>query len=125
MGIETLYVSIGGAIGAFCRASILDLFGLCYSKKFPLPVFIINIVGCLLVGFFAECPNWPRYTEHLRTSITSGFLGGFTTWSTMATQTLKLGLDRDYLIAVVNILVNHIFGALFVYIGQEIAKACK
>lgn len=125
MGIETLYVAIGGAIGALCRASILSLFDLCYSYKFPLPVFIINIVGCLLVGFFAECPNWPRYTEHLRVSITSGFLGGFTTWSTMATQTLKLGLNKDYLIAVANILLNHIIGAVFVYVGQQIAKASK
>lgn len=125
MGIETLYVAIGGCLGAFCRAGIINLFDLCYSNKFPLSVFIINTIGCFFVGFFAECPNWPHYTNNLRTSITTGFLGGFTTWSTMATQTLKLFLDGNYWMPVVNILANHISGCIFCYIGQKIAQSCK
>ena len=122
MGSLTLYVGVGGAIGAFVRALTCAIFDRFWKNAFPLAVFIINLVGCFFIGLFTECRNWDGFSEELRTSVTVGFCGGLTTWSTFASQTFKLGLKKEYLIAVVNVLVNHIFGFVFCYIGMVIGR---
>lgn len=125
MSALTLYIGVGGAIGALCRALICAIFDRFWKNPFPLAVFIINMVGCFLIGLFAECADWDGLTSELRQSITIGFCGGFTTWSTFASQTFKLGLKKQYVIAIVNVLATHVFGYLLAYLGMVAGRASR
>ena len=119
--MEYLFVGLGGAAGALCRSLTCTLCDKFWKRDFPLAVFLINVLGCLVIGIFSEIRS---ISSDLSVTITTGFCGGFTTWSTFASQTLKLGLKRNYLLMIANILSNHIFGGLAVYLGRVITRAC-
>ena len=123
MGIEILYIAIGGALGAVFRGVgciIADKF---WKNKFPLAVFVINVIGCFLIGIFTEITIRKHYPIELEHALVTGFCGGFSTWSTMASQTFKLATNGSPLIAAISILSNHIVGFFFCWLGQLIGEA--
>jgi CrcB protein len=80
-----LAVGIGGALGAVARYGADQT--LSTHSTFPWSTFVVNVVGCFLIGwfseFFADSPDW------LRTGMIVGLVGGFTTFSTFAYQALE------------------------------------
>ena len=80
-----LAVALGGAIGAAGRYLTDQLVST--HSTFPWSTFIVNIVGCFLIGWFSEVfgdsPDW------LRSGMIVGLVGGFTTFSTFAYQALE------------------------------------
>ena len=123
MGIVVLYIAIGGAIGAVFRGVgciITDRF---WKNKFPLAVFLINVIGCFLIGIFTEITIRKHYPSELEQALVTGFCGGFSTFSTFASQTFKLATNGNLLYAAINILANHIVGFFFCWLGQLIGEA--
>jgi fluoride exporter len=80
-----LAVALGGALGAVARYGADS--ALTMHSTFPWSTFVVNIVGCFLIGLFSESladsPDW------LRTGMIVGLVGGFTTFSTFAYQALE------------------------------------
>lgn len=85
--MEILGVGIFGALGAVLRLSLGRL--LLTSLTAPFPTLVINLLGSLaagaVLGFTSE-----SLTPYLRTVLTVGFLGGFTTFSALSVESLKL-----------------------------------
>ena len=81
-------VGLGGAFGTLTRALLTDLGGTRFSLTSGSATMIINIAGCLLLGGLLELlvrlgPDHGR-RRVLRLLLGTGFLGGFTTYSTLA-----------------------------------------
>lgn len=125
MGIEVLYIALAGALGAGCRYLVIQLIEKFYKKKFPLPVFIINVLGCFIIGIFSSLAPETKVPHDLILSITNGFCGGFSTFSTFVSQTVKLGTTHEYLLLALNLLCNNVFGFLFCYFGELCGKSIK
>lgn len=119
--MEYLYVGIGGAVGAVARGLTCSLFDKFWKRSFPLAVFLINILGCAIIGLVSELHSM---NTGLSLAITTGFCGGFTTWSTFASQTLKLTMKKEYAVAIASVAANHIFGGIAAYLGHLIGRAC-
>lgn len=85
-----LAVAGGGAAGGVARAGIQR--GIAVEPgHFPWAVFIINVSGALLIGaLLAMTPLIPPGRARLRALLTTGFCGGFTTWSTFMVGTNQL-----------------------------------
>lgn len=96
-----LWVGCGGFIGATLRYLITFFFGTWYVAAFPLATFVVNLIGCFLMGLFSVCIPWlwPTKSEYLLFG-TTGLLGGFTTLSTFGLETWGLIQDDRYLMAV-------------------------
>ena len=75
----------GGALGSLLRFAISE------TSTSLVALFIVNIVGALLVGFFAG-HSWFR-SESRRNFWSTGFAGGFTTLSAIAVLPLTETLD--------------------------------
>lgn len=103
-----LLVALGGAIGASCR----HLVGMASLKSFgpgyPWGTFIVNIVGSAIIGALVEliARRFDASAE-LRLFAVTGFLGGFTTFSSFS-------LDA------VNMIERGDMGGAVLYIGSSV-----
>ncbi len=89
---------------------------------FPIGTLLVNLLGCLLVGFFGSLFAGPVIVrEEYRFALLVGFIGGFTTFSTFGYETLALLADREWWQAAVNMLASNVFGLLAVWLGYRLA----
>jgi CrcB protein len=79
-------IALGGGAGALSRYGI-SLWLPTTPGHFPLGTFLINVVGCFLIGVLMV--RWGQ-RPLLRPFLGVGFLGGFTTFSTYAVETRAL-----------------------------------
>jgi CrcB protein len=87
---EVAAVFGGGGVGACCRYGVSHLVGRRYGGLFPLGTFLINVSGCLLIGTIATLFAGHSVTEMATALVVTGFLGGYTTFSTYAVDTTVL-----------------------------------
>lgn len=89
-------VGLGGALGSMARHFVnRAIHQLALSSTFPFGIFLINIAGSVLIGFFAGVVSGRRWhvSFELRTFVIVGVLGGFTTFSSFTFDTLALARD--------------------------------
>ncbi len=118
-----LLIGAGGFIGSVLRywtsVNAYKIFG----EKFPYGTFVVNVLGCFLIGFIAEISeNRFLISPEIRTFLMLGFLGGYTTFSTFGYETFVLLQDKDYITAFFNIFLSVIVCLASVWIGSIIAK---
>src|SRR4029453_18706155 len=84
-------VAVGGAFGAISRYGLDRVIEERTESSFPWSTFVINVSGCLLVGFLiAAIVDRRSAPEWLRAGLVVGFCGGYTTFSTFGQETLGL-----------------------------------
>jgi fluoride exporter len=96
-----LAVALGGALGASARYGTDQLIST--HSTFPWSTFVVNIVGCFLIGWFSEL--FGDSSDWLRNGMVVGLVGGFTTFSTFAFQALEnhVALSAVYVTASVGL----------------------
>jgi CrcB protein len=82
-----------GAGGAGCVARYLVALAV-GRRAFPLATLAVNIIGSFLIAFIFELAAGRKdIPPNLQLALTTGFLGGFTTYSSFNLETTKLVLD--------------------------------
>lgn len=90
-------VAIGAAAGGVARFYLGNFIQQRAGADFPFGTFVINISGSLLLGFLLRYAlQSGSVSEELRLFLTTGFCGGYTTFSTFSYDTLVLLQDREY-----------------------------
>lgn len=122
---EFAAIFAGGACGALLRAGLSDVFP--WSPgSWPWPTFSVNIVGCLLLGYFVT-----RLQERLplsayrRPLLGTGLCGGLTTFSTMQVELFKMIRADDYIFAVVYAVVSVIGGYLAIHLATMTVRRVR
>ncbi len=118
-----LAVALGGAFGAVSRYGLDSFIEQRTNSLFPWATFAINISGCLAVGFIiAALIDRHRAPQWLRTGLTIGFCGGYTTFSTFAQETHDLIAARDVAVAIASVTASVSLGILAVLIGIRLGR---
>jgi len=117
-------VGIAGAIGTMARYGLDGMISHRFPGAFPLGTFVINVTGSLLVGFaFTVLTERFMVAPATRSALTIGFLGAYTTFSTLSLETVRLIEDGAHLIAAANALGGLAAGLLAVYVGIVVGRA--
>lgn len=117
--LDILLVLAGGALGSVLRYFVARLTYHHHqtTSPFPYATFIVNIIGCLLVGFLVMRFQKNNIQSIYRIFFITGFLGAFTTFSTFSLDTMNLITSGHFRTALLNVLVSTIGGISAVVAG--------
>ena len=113
-GSTLLYVAFGGSIGAVVRAVVANLFQTETQSSFPGSTLIVNVLGCVLIGVIAALCLGPLASnkEFIRSFLMIGLLGGFTTYSTFALDSVTLFQNQKFIALSGYITLSNVLGLL-------------
>lgn len=120
MNVQSLLlVLLGSGIGGVFRFLIAHFHEQIqgdHAKHF-MPIFIANIFGSLLIGIVFAFLNKGHISEKYSLFLMTGFLGGFTTYSSFSLDIFRLVQDGALMTALFYIFSTLIFGILAVFAG--------
>lgn len=105
--MKLMVVFLGGGLGAAARYLSQGLVYRITGSGFPYGTLSVNILGCLLIGFLMSAFE-ERFVMNplLRVFLTIGILGGFTTFSSFAYETMALIGEGSMGAALVNVVAS-------------------
>ncbi len=119
-----LAVALGGGIGSALRYGVNFVVIARFGPGFPFGTFLINITGSLLIGIVAElaATSSVGMAPLLRLFLAVGVLGGYTTFSTFALDTVTLVGDRTLGMATLYVLASVALGVVAAFAGQVLVR---
>jgi CrcB protein len=117
-----LYVVIGGGIGALLRYFSTQFINSSITIKFPFGTFFVNCMGALIIGFLINIFDLFSLNIKWKLFLVTGFLGGYTTFSTYALETVQYFMSGNIRHAVINILLNNVLCIVLVLLGIWLNK---
>ncbi|HET7472859.1 MAG TPA: CrcB family protein [Candidatus Limnocylindrales bacterium] len=124
MPLTLLLIAAGGAAGAVGRylmdTAVLDRF----AGAFPLGILVVNVSGAFLVGLLAALiVDRGVLPADLRNPLMVGFLGAYTTFSTLMLDSWRLIEDGLPVLALVNLAGSVALGVVAVVAGLWLGRA--
>jgi fluoride exporter len=118
-------IAVGGALGTLARYEIAQLIKV-QPGAFPWATFWTNVSGAFVLGFFLTffIERFPP-SRYPRAFFAVGFLGAYTTFSTMAVETVTLIKDGHAAVGVSYILVSIAIGVLVASAGVALGHAAN
>lgn len=119
-----LYIGCGSFIGAVLRYLVKGIQIVGYHEKLPLNTLFINVSGALVLAFIMTIAFevWAFDTD-IRLGVTTGFLGAFTTFSTLCKETVVLLQNGDYFSAISYMTISTVLGLGAAYFGVVLARS--
>jgi CrcB protein len=118
------YIAIFGVLGCWARYAMTQLVHGWWGSSFPYATLLINVSGAFLMGFlFVVTVERLTLAPALRTGVLTGFLGGYTTFSTYALESLMLAETGAAVSAGLYIVLSNALGVLAAFIGAFIARS--
>lgn len=122
--IKTLFIiGSGSFIGGVSRYLTSRFIQNSVISSFPFGTFIVNILGCFLVGlFYGLSERGNLINNEWRMFLTIGFCGGFTTFSTFSSENVSLLRDGNFFYFAIYASLSLFLGLTATYLGNLITK---
>lgn len=117
-------IMLAGAVGAAARYGLDAIVAARVSGPFPWGTFIVNITGAFALGvLFTVLTRRFSIDPSVRFAVTTGFIGSYTTFSTLTLQTLQLAQDGYVGLALAYSLGSLVAGMAAVIAGVLVGRA--
>ena len=117
-------IAIGGIFGCWARYAMTNSIQALLGRAFPYATLSINVLACLLIGFlFTVSLERVVVAPAIRLGILTGFLGGFSTFSTFAMETYLLAEQGQWGKGALYIFLSVALGLMATAVGVIAARA--
>ena len=124
---DILLVGVGSFLGGSLRMIISKYVQLAIVGSFPLGTMVVNVLGCFLIGIFSSLPTGNGgVSPAVRLMLTTGFCGGFTTFSTLMNEhaTLLKGGD-GFMLSSLYLIASLVLGFIALLAGRQIVLSLQ
>jgi len=119
-----ILVGVGGFFGAIARYLIDGWISTATGGRFPWGTLAVNVSGSFLLGvLFALSVERGVLPASIRPPVLIGFIGAYTTFSTLTLETWRLAEDGSYALALANITGSVLLGMVAVVAGLTVGRA--
>lgn len=122
--LDVMWVGLGGGLGSLLRWRVGTLVGERYHGDFPLATFLINTSGAFVIAYLSVlfAVDWrDRLGTTINAGVLTGALGGFTTFSSMQLDAVKLSDGGKGTLAAAYLLISTISGLAAAIFGAWLA----
>ncbi len=120
---KVFYAGVGGFIGASLRYIISIQSTKYFDSNIPIGTLLVNVIGGFLMGLIMQISlSTDTISPGLKIFLTTGVLGGLTTFSTFSYETINLFSSGKYFCAAINICFNLFLSLGGVILGKSTVK---
>ncbi|WP_179467084.1 fluoride efflux transporter CrcB [Chryseobacterium sp. H1D6B] len=113
-----IFIFIGGGAGSIARYLVSNFTQKLWNiSSFPMGTFLVNILGCLLIGFLTS--YFMKVDNYLKYLLITGFCGGFTTFSTFSVENYSLWQQQQYGTLFLYMILSIVLGLTAVVLGMK------
>jgi CrcB protein len=124
MDRNSILVGVGGLAGSILRYLVALYFARQATSGFPFGTLAVNLAGCFLIGIlFAVSEKSDLLSPEMRVLLTTGFCGGFTTFSTFSYESIRLIQDGELLFVALYAGGSVVAGLLLTYLGMLLIRS--
>lgn len=121
-----LLVFLGGGLGSVMRyLAVISMARLLPKAVLPWGVFTANILGSFVLGFLFALPAMKEKSSGPWLFASTGFLGGFTTFSTLSNDSWLLLVDQHSWLALLNAFGSIVLGITAAALGWWAGSKCN
>jgi CrcB protein len=121
--VNLLLIAIGGALGSVARYLLSTFVMRASGTLFPLGTFVVNFVGCVVFGAIVGAAQQRLVlSADARAFLLIGILGGFTTFSSYAFESVALLRDGQLFAASINIVGQVVAGLAGLWSGYLMTR---
>jgi CrcB protein len=116
---QLIYVFLGGGLGSLFRYGIGIYFS-SVNSDFPIGTFISNFLACFILGILFGLQLKHNLQANYILLFSTGFCGGFSTFSTFSNESFKLFQNQQFALALFYIGISILSGLFAIYLGLKI-----
>lgn len=118
-----IYIAAGGAVGGVCRYLLSIWINSQFKTLFPWGTFLVNFLACFLLGlFYGIASRYENFPASVVLLLTTGFCGGFSTFSAFAYENMQLIKSGAGIYAFAYTALSIVIGVAAVFLGFQIIK---
>ena len=120
---RVLLVGLGGAVGSVLRFLTSMLAATWFGVDFPYGTFIVNLVGSFMIGLVQEVgTDTLVISDTARIFLTTGIMGGLTTYSSFSYETVRLMEAHAWAQAWINIIATTVLCVSLCFLGIAVGR---
>jgi fluoride exporter len=118
-----LLVGLGGAIGSILRFLTALVAAHWFGSEFPYGTLIVNLSGAFVIGLVQQLGGEALLIpDNVRLFLTTGMMGGLTTYSTFSYETVRLMETNAWNQAWINIFVSTTIALSLCFLGMAVGR---
>lgn len=121
---RALLITLGGAVGTLLRYLISLIAARWLGTEFPYGTLIVNLSGAFIIGVVQQLGTEPLVVipDNMRLFLTTGMMGGLTTYSTFSYETVRLMDSGLWSEAWINIVVTTVICLGLCFLGMGVGR---
>lgn len=119
---DIMLVALGGGAGSALRFLVSRAVTPMSWLSLPIGTLLVNVAGCFVIGLVYGLSARGTAGNGMRLLLTTGFCGGFTTFSTFSAENVSLMQEGCHLAALLYVFLSMALGFTAVVVGEWAAK---